>query len=123
MSRLSGFLKINGKEMPTPDANISFNKEPLWSSNAGRTASGLFVGDIVAEKRTVSFSFSQLTAEEISLIENELNTFYNVDFVNPLNPAERIEFECYRPPRSFPLKRVRNGLATFDTFTLDCIER
>lgn len=117
------FLKINGVVMPTPDEGVTLGKEPIWSSNAGRTSSGYYVGDIVAEKRTVSFNFSFLTDEQIRRIENQLTTFYQIDFVNPLNPAERIVMDCYRPPRSYPLKRVSNGKSHFDTFTLDCIER
>lgn len=122
---ISDVLKLNGKNMPTPDeSGIVMNYEPLWSSNSGRTASGLFVGDIVAEKKTVTFTFSSLSNEDISMIENELNTFYEVDFVNPLNPKERIQFTAYRPPRSFPLRKIRkDGTSRFDSFTLDCIER
>lgn len=123
---ISDVFKLNGKNMPTPDeSGIVMNYEPLWSSNAGRTASGLFVGDIVAEKKTVTFTFSSLDSDEIRMIENELRTFYEVDFVNPLNPDERITFTAYRPPRSFPLRKINKltNKGKFDSFTLDCIER
>ena len=123
MSRISDFLKINGKNMPTPDENVVFDKEPLWSSNAGRTASGLFVGDIVAEKRVVTFTFTQLDSEEISMIEKELNTFYTIDFIDPFIPQKRITMQCYKPPRSYPFKKIVKGSASFDSFTLKCIER
>ena len=123
---ISDVLKLNGKNMPTPDeSGIVMNYEPLWSSNAGRTASGLFVGDIVAEKKTVTFTFSSLSDKEISMIEKELSTFFEVDFINPLNPKERIQFTAYRPPRSFPLRKISRlqNSSVFDSFTLDCIER
>lgn len=123
---ISDVLKLNGKNMPTPDMDgITYNKEPLWSSNAGRTASGLFVGDIVAEKTTATFTFSNLSNEEISMIENELKTFFTVDFADPLNPSKRVTYTAYRPPRSFPLKKIERGYkgSKFSAFTLDCIER
>lgn len=123
MSRVSDFLKINGKNMPTPDGNVVFDKEPIWSSNAGRTASGLFVGDIVAEKRVVTFSFSGLNSEEISMIENEIKIFYEIDFADPFDPKKRIKMQCYKPPRSYPLKKIVKGLSKFETFTLECVER
>ena len=123
MSRISDFLKINGQNMPTPDSCI-VNKEPLWSSNAGRTASGLYVGDIIAEKRTISFTFSLLNSEEVAMIENALNTFYTIDFVDPMKPKTRTTVECYIPTRSYPLKKIDNtGTGHYDVITLDCVER
>lgn len=124
MSRISDAVKINGVCMPTPDKDgITYGKEPLWSSNSGRTASGLYVGDLVAEKMTVDISFSNLTESDVRLIENALTTFYTLSVIDPLDSSNRITLECYIPPRAYPLKVVSKDGAKYNTVTLNCVER
>lgn len=125
MSRISNAFQLNGVNMPTPDSGgITYGKEPLWSNNSGRTASGKFVGDIIAEKRTADISLSGLTEDEVRLIESQLkNAFFTVSIIDPENSAKRITFECYRTPRTYQLKTVTDGKAKFNTVTLSCIER
>ena len=124
MSRISEVFKLNGVNMPTPDeGGIVFGKNPLWSSNSGRVANGLYVGDIIAEKRTVDITISNLTSADVALIEAQLKPFYTVSVVDPTDPTKRITMECYKPPRSYPLKLIRNGEGIYDSVTINCIER
>lgn len=54
--------------LPAPTA-ISVNDEIIWSSNTGRTASGLMVGDVVAQKKNVSIEWGVLKESELALIK------------------------------------------------------
>ena len=124
MKKISDFLKINNVNMPTPDAGVTIAKNPIWSKNAGRSSNnGKFVGDIVAEKRTVDFKFTGLTSAQVALIESQLTTFYTINFVDPEHPTQRLTIKCYKPPRSYPLKQIKGQSGKFDEFTLNCIEQ
>jgi hypothetical protein len=109
--------------MPTPDGNATVEITPIWSENAGRSASGLYIGDIVAEKRKAVFTFTGLTDEHIRLIKSQIKKYYTADFVNPDNPTERITMECYKPPMTVTLKQISGGVSHFDKFVLSLIER
>lgn len=123
MSRISDVFQLNGINMPTPDAGgIAFNTTPIWAKNAKRSASGLYVGDIVADKRTVDITISNLTSSEIKLIEDQLTAYYTLTVIDPHNPSERITIECYKPPFGYTLRRIAHN-GQFDTITLNCIER
>ena len=54
--------------LPAPTA-ISVNDEIIWSSNTGRTASGLMVGDVVAQKKNISIEWGVLKESELALIK------------------------------------------------------
>ena len=62
-------LKVNNTVLPSP---ISFeeSREPIWSSNTGRVASGKMVGDIIAFKRTYNISWGILTKSEYEKIRD-----------------------------------------------------
>ena len=117
-------LKINGVVMPTPDkGGISLSKELLWSENSGRIpGTGLFVGDIVAEKYKVVFTFSNLSSADIKKIEDAIAPFFELEFSNPYNLAETIKINCYKTPRTYVVKYIKGENAIFDKFTLSCIE-
>ena len=117
-------LKINGVVMPTPDkSGISLSKELLWSENSGRIpATGLFVGDIIAEKYKVVFSFSNLTSEQVKMIEDAITPFFELEFSNPYNLEETIKINCYKTPRTYVVKYIKGKNSTFDKFSLSCIE-
>ena len=118
------FLKINGVVMPTPDkGGISLSKELLWSENSGRIpATGLFVGDIIAEKNKVVFTFTNLSSAEVKKIEDAVTSFFDIEFPNPYNLEETIKMNCYKTPRTYVVKYIRGENATFDKLTLSCIE-
>ena len=43
-------LTVGGVELPSP-TSIQIDDEIIWSSDSGRDLSGLFAGDVVAQKR------------------------------------------------------------------------
>lgn len=64
-------LLINGVVMPSP-VQIAVGNEIIWSANTGRTSSGLMVGDVVAEKKTLTIEWGILTDQEYKLIQDNL---------------------------------------------------
>lgn len=65
----SRILWSGSTTLPAP-VSISVNDEIIWTSDTGRTLSGLMVGDPVAEKKTVSIRWGVLTETELKTIKN-----------------------------------------------------
>lgn len=125
MTKISDVFRINGVNMPTPDFDgITVSYEPLWSSNAGRTGSGLYVGDIVDEKITLDITISGLTDKEVKVIETQLkNAFFTVTFPDPNDGSKSKTIECYKPPRSYPIRTIRKNSEQLNTVQLSFVER
>ena len=62
-------------ELPSP-VEISIDDEIIWSSDSGRDLSGLFAGDVIAEKKTISITWGVLDEEEVQLIQDILKAGY-----------------------------------------------
>lgn len=66
--------------LPAP-VSISVSDEIIWTSDTGRTLSGLMVGDPVAEKKTVSIKWGILAESEMLQIKNTLTVgFFPISF-------------------------------------------
>ncbi|WP_115716770.1 hypothetical protein [Amedibacterium intestinale] len=73
-------FKANGAELPAP-TQIKVDDEIIWSSNTGRTASGDMVGDVVAQKKTISITWGVMNDKEMALIKNNLiASFFPFEF-------------------------------------------
>lgn len=80
-------LKIDGSIMPTPAKNgIAEADQLIWSSNAGRTANGNFVGDIIAVKKTITITWNELYYSDYLRIKNAISRvgkpFITVTYTN-----------------------------------------
>lgn len=79
------FLKINGTDVSKYIATQSITHNPVWSTNAGRTLSGDFVGDIVTRKWKITLTTKPLSqkesAEFTSLVES--GAFFDIQFIPP----------------------------------------
>lgn len=64
-------IKAGGVALPSP-TELTAGSEIIWSANTGRTASGLMVGDVVAEKRTLTIRWGVLTMGELALLREKL---------------------------------------------------
>lgn len=64
-------LSVNGAALPAP-TEIKTDDEIIWSSNTGRSASGSMIGDVVAEKKTVTIKWEYLRENEVAVIKNNL---------------------------------------------------
>lgn len=62
-------LKSGNVVLPAP-TSISVSDEIIWSSDTGRTLSGYIIGDVVAEKKTVTIKWGFLTENDIQLIKS-----------------------------------------------------
>lgn len=68
-------LKIAGASLPTENlTQIALNNEIIWSSNTGRTTSGLMMGDIIANKATLSLEFQWISVTNFNTILNAVNS-------------------------------------------------
>ncbi len=68
-------LSVGGVELPSP-TSIQVDDEIIWSSDAGRDLSGLYAGDVVAQKKTVTVNWGILTEEEVVLLQQKLVAGY-----------------------------------------------
>lgn len=71
LSKKSILADEAGEELPSPVA-ISVGDEIIWSANAGRVSSGLMLGTMIAEKKTVSISWGILTSAEVKDLESKI---------------------------------------------------
>ncbi|MCR4646296.1 MAG: hypothetical protein K5695_12950 [Oscillospiraceae bacterium] len=93
--------------LPTPAENgVSITPERIWSQNAGRSSStGLFVGDVIARKYTVSITYDQLDEDEVQPLIALTDTtvpFWRLDFPFGGNQKSMV---CYIPPPTYQVKR------------------
>lgn len=73
-------LEADGMELPAP-VSIKVDDEILWSSSTGRALDGTMLGDVVAEKKTLSVTWGILTETELALIKSKLVAgFFPVTF-------------------------------------------
>lgn len=63
-------LYINGVQMPTPALEgVTITSEKIWSSNAGRSVTGLMLGTCVVIKAKISITWPPLTPAQVAVIE------------------------------------------------------
>ena len=61
--------------LPAP-TSITVNDEIIWSSNTGRCASGEMIGDVIAQKKTLSLKWGVLEESELAVIKKVLIAGY-----------------------------------------------
>ena len=67
-------LYLNGVKMPPPAKDGIVEQDQLiWSANAGRTANGNFVGDVIATKKTIAITWNVLTYSDFLTIHNNIS--------------------------------------------------
>ncbi|MBP3266933.1 MAG: hypothetical protein J6M17_10385 [Ruminococcus sp.] len=65
---------IFGSEQVATPVTISYANEKIWSKNAGRTASCVMVGDIIAIKKTIHIEWAHLTPEQVTQINSYISS-------------------------------------------------
>ena len=68
-------LSAGGTVLPSP-VSIQIDDEIIWSSESGRDLSGLFAGDVIAQKKTVTISWGILTEAQVVLLQQNLVSGY-----------------------------------------------
>lgn len=110
--------------MPAPKKNgIIITKEKIWSKNAGRTAGGKMVGDIVAYKMKLQITWPPLNRTQAALIDSAVSpSFFSVTFTNPAQNS-RTTKTFYAGTPSYPVYSYVDGVKTYNGITVDIIEQ
>lgn len=118
-------IKINGKSIPVPDEDgFKRTKNKIWSSNTGRSASGKMLGDIIAVKYSLEFSWSKLTAQQIKDLESAVGTsaFFSVVFPEE-GTGNTITKTFYAGDMTYVTKKYENGVEMYSGVVLPLIEQ
>lgn len=113
----------NGKRVPLPaPSTISVGDEILWSSNTGRASTGKMIGDVIAEKETLSIKWQYMTAADKNTIKTSLSTgFYPVEINIDGNPYN---ITVYRGTLKYEaMGKLADGIYYFKEISVDIIEQ
>lgn len=120
-------LKIDGIAVPEPAHNgLTFTKEPIWSSNTGRGATGKMLGDIIGYKFKLQIKWPALSQEQTSLINQAINSkaFFDVEFIDPTNSnGDKITKSFYAGTPTYPVYSYVDGLPRYVGVGVDLIEQ
>lgn len=119
-------LTINGYHPPAPtEGGIKIGVEPIWSSNTGRSASGLMLGDIIAVKTTLDITWKKMTQAQVSQLDNaihNINTpFFDVSYYN--QDGDNITKTFYASPNSYNQKKYTENGIMFSDISIKLIEQ
>ena len=103
--------------MPSPVA-ISVGDEIIWSSNAGRVSSGLMLGTMIAEKKTINISWGILTHAEVEILKKKIPAgFIKMHILGQL-------YSVYRGTlNNEVLGYVGDGILYYRSASTDIVER
>lgn len=114
---MANFLKAGDAALPTP-SSVTIKREPIWSSDTGRTQSGKMAGEVVAEKVTASLKWNLLPKSKMDSLERHLKTGF---FKVTINDVGTII--VYRGPIQATRWNKGNGEVWYKDVTVDLIER
>ena len=118
---MSEVLKAGNVQLPSP-VSISTSDELIWTADTGRLMNGAMVGEVVAEKKTVSLKWGILTETEMLLIKNNMTGgFFNFTFHDD---GVDMTIEVYRGTMAKErLPDVGDGVVRYKTVSVDVIQR
>lgn len=118
---MSKILWSGSATLPAP-TSLSVNDELIWTSDTGRTLSGYMVGDVVAEKKTVSVKWEYLTETEVQTIKNTLIPgFFPFSF---RDDGIEITIQSYRGTMAKEhLGRLSDGIYYYKSVSVDIVQR
>ena len=101
---------------------ISVGDELIWSSNTGRISTGKMLGDVIAEKKTLSVTWEFLKASELNSIRTGLTSGFFSLVVNI--DGEPITLESYRGTlTSEAMGQLDDGIYYFRSASVDLVEQ
>lgn len=117
----TSILSVSGAALPSP-TSLQVDDEIIWSSDSGRDLSGLFSGDVISQKKTVTIGWEYLTAAQVALLQQKLVTGYF-----PLTFADAgasITIESYRGTLSkVALGYIGDGMFYYKSVTCKIVQR
>jgi len=107
-------IYIDGTKLPVPPKDgVSMSREPIWSSNAGRTADCTFVGDIKAWKWNISISWGKLSLAEVAVIRGAFSTlskpYFNITFTDDTGSRRTIKAYSTSPKGTVQVYQNTDG--------------
>lgn len=114
-------LIARGERIPAP-VSIAINDELIWTSDTGRLMDGLMVGEVVAEKKTISLKWQFLTEDEMLLIKNNMTGgFFSFTF---RDDGMDMTIEVYRGTMAKErLPYMGDGVRRYRSVSVDAIQR
>lgn len=114
-------LKAGSVVLPAP-VSLSVSDELIWTSDTGRTLSGYMIGDVVAEKKTLSIKWGFLTETEVKRIKDCLIAgFFPITF---RDDGVDLTIEAYRGTLSKEqLGDIGDGNFWYRNVSADIIQR
>ena len=122
----SKILKINGWTAPAPqEGGFVIGKEPIWSQNTGRVASGLMVGDIIAIKTTLEITWTKLLQDDLTNLNNNVcnssKPFFGVTYCDETGRNVTKTFYC--SPNSYTRKHYTKDSIKYTDVSIRLIEQ
>lgn len=114
---MANFLKVGSTVLPTP-TKMTVKKEPIWSSDTGRTQSGKMSGSVVSEKVTATLEWSVLPKSKLQLLEKHLKLGFFSVTINDLGTIS-----VYRGPIQAERWNRGNGEVWYRNISLELVER
>lgn len=114
-------IKANNVTLPSP-TQLSSGEEIIWSSSTGRSDNGKMIGDVIAEKQTLSIKWGILTKAEKNLIKKNLIAgFFPIKLIFS---DETVTLTSYRGTlTSEHLGYIGDGIYYFKSVSCDLIEQ
>lgn len=122
---MSTVLWINEVDMPTP-SKITITKEPIWSSNTGRSSTGLMIGDIIGYKYKLQIEWPILSQVQSALLDNAITSkaFFPVKFIDPADASGEFTTKTmYASAPPYPVYSYAAGIPRYTGVALDLIEQ
>ena len=121
MSEARVVLKVNEIKLPSPTA-IKVDEELIWSEDSGRDLSGLFSGDVIAEKKTVTLEWGILTESDVSILQNNLTAgYFSLTFQDA---GESVTIDAYRGTLSkVMLGYIGDGILYYKSASCKVVQR
>lgn len=115
------YLWAGSVMLPAP-TSLLVNDELIWTSDTGRTLAGYMVGDIVAEKKSLSIKWQYLTEDQVKVIKTILIPgFFPISFHDD---GLDITIEAYRGTLSKEhLGDIGDGYYWYKSVAVDIIQR
>lgn len=116
-------LYVDGVLMPTP-SQITPQYNRLWTQGSGRTISGLWHGDIQAEKWRLDVTWEYLSRDAVKQLMQALLTkaFIQVQFHSPLTDS-LTTITAYSGDVKIPVYAYALDQITYKDFPISIVER
>lgn len=113
-------LNVNDIALPSP-TSMQIDDEIIWSEDTGRDLSGLFSGDVIAEKKTVTITWEYLTEKEVQTIqENVCSGYFPLEF---RDAGGNVTIDSYRGTLSKIMQGYVGGVLYFKSASCKIVQR